>query len=366
VRLLIAGGGTGGHLFPGVALAEELRARDPAAPVLFVGTARGIEARVLPELGWQLELIEVSGLKTVGLLGALRGLLRLPRALLQARRVVKRFAPDVVIGVGGYASGPVVLMARLMRIRTAILEQNSIPGLANKILGKLVHAVFLAFDETRRFFRRSKIRMTGNPIRREILAALAAASATDEAPAGDRPLRLFVFGGSQGARALNELVPAAAALLAARGVALAIVHQTGVAELEATSARYAAAGLDAEVRAFIKDMAGEYGRADVVVARAGATTVAELAVVGKPALLVPYPYAADNHQEINAREMAAAGAAVMLRQAQLTPELLAEVLGALATEPERLAGMAARMRSLGRPRAAAEIVDWAAGGSAER
>ncbi len=180
MRLIIAGGGTGGHLFPGVALAEELRSRDPAAAVRFVGTARGIEARVLPALGWELVLIEVSGLKTVGALGALRGLFRLPRALLQARRVVREFSPDVVVGVGGYASGPVVLMARLMGVRTAILEQNSLPGLANKILGRVVHAVFLAFAETRRFFKPSKILMTGNPIRRDIRLALQAAGAAAE------------------------------------------------------------------------------------------------------------------------------------------------------------------------------------------
>jgi len=173
MRLLIAGGGTGGHLFPGVALAEELRARAPDAAIRFVGTARGIEARVLPELGWELALIEVSGLKTVGALGALRGLLRLPRALWQARRAVKAFAPDAVIGVGGYASGPVVLMARLRGIPTAICEQNSIPGLTNKILGKLARVVFLSFEESRRFFKPEKIAMTGNPVRPAMVDKLA-------------------------------------------------------------------------------------------------------------------------------------------------------------------------------------------------
>ena len=174
MRLLIAGGGTGGHLFPGVALAEELRAREPEAAVRFVGTARGIEARVLPELGWDLVLIEVSGLKTVGALGAVRGLFRLPKALWQSRRVVKEFAPDVVVGVGGYASGPVVLMARMMGIKTGILEQNSIAGFTNKLLGKFVHGVFLHFAETRKFFKAKKILMTGNPIRRDIRLALEA------------------------------------------------------------------------------------------------------------------------------------------------------------------------------------------------
>jgi UDP-N-acetylglucosamine--N-acetylmuramyl-(pentapeptide) pyrophosphoryl-undecaprenol N-acetylglucosamine transferase len=355
MRLIIAGGGTGGHLFPGVALAEELRARDPAAAVRFVGTARGIEARVLPELGWDLDLIEVSGLKTVGALGAVRGLARLPRALLQARRAVKAFAPDVVVGVGGYASGPVVLMARLMGVKTAILEQNSLPGLANKILGRFVHAVFLAFEETRRFFKAKKIHMTGNPIRRDIRLALEAVGG--ERRAGAR-LRLFVFGGSQGASALNDIAADAVGLLTRRGVALDVVHQTGEAHLAATRDRYRASGVEADLRPFIKDMAAEYRRADLVVARAGATTVAELGVVGRPAILVPYPFAADNHQEINAREMAEAGAALMYRQAELTPAKLADAVAELVAHPESLARMGSAMKALGKPEAAAAILDW--------
>lgn len=358
MRLMIAGGGTGGHLFPGVALAEELRTREPGAAVRFVGTARGIEARVLPPLGWDLSLIEVSGLKTVGALGALRGLARLPRALLQARRTLKEFGPDVVIGVGGYASAPVVLMARLMGIRTGILEQNSLPGLANKLLGRFAHAVFLAFDETRRFFKPSKIQMTGNPIRRDIRLALEAAGA-DPQPTGGR-LRIFVFGGSQGAAALNDLVADASGLLAARGVPFDIVHQTGEANLESTRARYRAAGVTPDLRAFIHDMAAEYRRADLVIARSGATTVAELGVVGRPAILVPYPFAADNHQEVNAREMADAGAALMFRQSDLTPDKLADTIADLASHPDRLARMSSAMKSLGRPHAASAILDWCA------
>ena len=374
MRLMIAGGGTGGHLFPGVALAEELRSREPGAAVRFVGTARGIEARVLPGLGWDLVLIQVSGLKTVGALGALRGLFRLPRAFWQARRVVKDFRPDVVVGVGGYASAPVVLMARLMGVRTGILEQNSLPGLANKVLGRFAQAVFLAFEETRRFFKPKKILMTGNPIRRDIRLALQAAGAGDAAgavpdPAGTaatgagaaaRPFRLFVFGGSQGAAALNIVVADAAGLLAARGVALDIVHQTGEANLEPTRALYQAGGVAADLRTFIADMAAEYRRADLVIARSGATTVAELGVVGRPAILVPYPFAADNHQEINAREMAGAGAALMFRQNDLTPGVLADAIAELAARPEKLVTMSTAMRALGRPQAAAAILDWCA------
>jgi UDP-N-acetylglucosamine--N-acetylmuramyl-(pentapeptide) pyrophosphoryl-undecaprenol N-acetylglucosamine transferase len=362
LRLLIAGGGTGGHLFPGVALAEELRARAPDAQIRFVGTRRGIEARVLPQLGWELDLIEVSGLKTVGVLGALRGMSRLPRALWQARRVVRAFAPDAVIGVGGYASGPVVLMAKLAGIPTAICEQNSIPGLTNKLLGRVVRAVFVSFDGTRRFFKPTKTSVSGNPVRRELLQKLLNASAapatpTTTAPAAGTPVHVLVCGGSLGAIAVNEL--AADALIAlAKTTPLAIVHQTGDKGQGATVQRYAAANVAADCRAFITDMASAYHRADLIIGRAGATTVAELAITGKPAVFIPDPFAADNHQEINAREMAEAGAALMFKQSELTAGKLAEALRPLVTDPVRRAEMGARMKALARPDAAATIIDW--------
>lgn len=372
MRLLIAGGGTGGHLFPGVAVAEALRARDPEAAVLFVGTRRGIEARVLPELGWDLELIDISGIKTVGARGALRALVRVPRSIWQSRGIIKRFAPHMVIGVGGYASGPVVLAARLMGLPTAILEQNSIPGLTNKILGRVVRSVFLSFDESRRFFPARKTVMSGNPIRLDLLAALqgatddAAPSAGDGTGDGSPVPRVFVFGGSQGAVAVNELVTGAAAILAGRGVRFSIVHQTGEADLEATRQRYAAAGVEADCRAFIRDMATAYREADLIVSRSGATTVAELGVVGRPAILIPYPYAADNHQEINAQELVRAGAARVYRQADLTPERLADAMAELLNDADARRHMGSAMKALGRPEAARVIVDWCAAQAASR
>ena len=359
MRLLIAGGGTGGHLFPGVALAEELRAREPTAEVRFVGTKRGIEARVLPELGWQLSLIEVSGLKTVGALGTLRGLARLPRALVQARRVIRGFGPDAVIGVGGYASGPVVLMARLAGIPTAICEQNSIPGLTNKLLGRVARAVFVSFDGTRRFFKPAKTVLSGNPVRRDMLHRLLAGAGAAPAPAATATVHVLVSGGSLGAVAVNEL--AAQALIGlARTLPLAIVHQTGDKGLADTAKRYADAGIAADCRAFIKDMAAEYQRADLILGRAGATTVAELAIAGKPAVFIPYPFAADNHQEINAREMAEAGAALMFKQSELTAGKLADALRPLLSDAARRADMSHRMKALARPAAAATVIDWCA------
>lgn len=352
LRLMIAGGGTGGHLFPGVAIAEELRAREPEAPVRFVGTARGIEARVLPGLGWDLALIEVSGLKTVGALGALRGLLRLPRALWQARRLLRAWRPDAVVGVGGYASGPIVLMARLRGIPTAICEQNSVPGLTNKILGRVARAVFVSFDDSRRFFRAKKTQLVGNPVRRALLEALR-----EPPTARSGALTVMVCGGSQGAVAVNEL--ASRALIALAGERpLSIIHQTGASDLVATIARYADAGVEADCRAFITDMAAAYHGADLVIGRAGATTVAELAIAGVPAIFIPYPHAADNHQELNAREMAAAGAALMFRQAELTVDGLTAALRPLLEDPAKRAAMGAAMRELARPGAAAAVVDW--------
>ena len=348
MKVLIAGGGTGGHLFPGVAIAEELRARHPDAEITFVGTRRGIEARVLPDLGWPLELIEVSGLKTVGAMGAVRGMFRLPRALLQARRLIKKYRPDAVIGVGGYASGPVVLAARLGGVPTAICEQNSIPGLTNKMLGRIVRSVFLSFDESRRFFKPKKILMTGNPVRRDLVQKLLG-----EAPA-HTGVHVLVCGGSQGAVAVNEL--ASQALIAVGGVT--ITHQTGEKDLEATRARYQAAGVAADCHAFIKDMAAAYQRADIIIGRAGATTVAELAIAGKPAVFIPYPFAADNHQELNAREMAAKGAALMFRQSELTADKLADALRPLLADETRRSAMGAAMKSLAKPGAAGAVADW--------
>jgi UDP-N-acetylglucosamine--N-acetylmuramyl-(pentapeptide) pyrophosphoryl-undecaprenol N-acetylglucosamine transferase len=368
MRVLIAGGGTGGHLFPGVAIAEEVMRQAPDSEVLFVGTERGIEARILPELGWRLAFIQVSGLKTVGPLQKVLGLLRLPRSLWQSLRLLRQFRPDAVIGVGGYASGPVLLVARLTGRPTAILEQNSIPGLANRILGRLVQAVFLSFDDARRFFRPGVVHLTGNPIRRAIREALGPESTShdtqntgpEKAALGTAggPPTLLVMGGSQGAVAVNTLVCEAGALLAARGLHLRIVHQTGAADLERVQARWRELGIAVDCRPFIQDLATEYSRCDLVVCRAGATTVAELGIAGRPAIFIPYPFAADNHQELNAREMVNRGAALMMRQAELTAGQLADAIADLLADPERLAAMRRAMKSLGRPDAARDIVHW--------
>ncbi len=352
MKVLIAGGGTGGHLFPGVAIAEEVRAR--GGEVLFVGTGRGLEAKLLPAAGWPLELLEVSGLKRMGLGGTLRGLGRLPRAFAGSLAILRRFQPDVVVGVGGYASGPMVLTAALSGRPTAVQEQNSVPGFTNRTLARFVRAVFTAFDEAGRHFPAEKVTLTGNPVRKRFLDATAGGA---QAPSGARP-RLLVVGGSQGARAVNELVAGALERLGA-GLPLDVVHQSGAADLEPLRARYEAAGLAGRVtvQPFIDDMPAAYLAADLVVGRAGALTLAELAIVGRPAILVPLPTAADDHQTKNAESFAKAGAAQLVRQGDTSPDAFAALLSGLITDTRRRTLMASAMSSLARPQAAREIVD---------
>jgi UDP-N-acetylglucosamine--N-acetylmuramyl-(pentapeptide) pyrophosphoryl-undecaprenol N-acetylglucosamine transferase len=373
VRLLVAGGGTGGHLFPGIAIADAWKKHgqgdgqvDEQADVLFVGTSRGIEMRAVPAAGYALQTLEVSGLKRMGLVGTLRGLWRLPLALGRSIAIVRRFRPDVVVGVGGYASGPVVLLAALMGYPTAIQEQNSVPGITNRILGRLVRVVFTAFEDAAKFFPARKIERLGNPVRQQIVAALEAAGpgtpeSSAQAPATQAAgsLRILVVGGSQGARAVSNLVVDAAAELAKQGANFSVVHQTGNADLDRITQRYQELGLAdrAQARAFIDDMAAAYASADLVVARAGALTLAELAIAGKPAILVPLPTAADDHQSKNAARFAAAGAAVVLDQRKATAQELSAEIARLLRDPAKRATMAEAMRGLARPQAAAAIAE---------
>jgi UDP-N-acetylglucosamine--N-acetylmuramyl-(pentapeptide) pyrophosphoryl-undecaprenol N-acetylglucosamine transferase len=355
MRLLVAGGGTGGHLFPGLALGEEVKTRHPRNDVLFVGSARGIEAREVPKAGYPLEIIDVGPLKRMGFKGLVRGLFRVPIALRQSRRILKKFDPDVVVGVGGYSSGPVVLAAWLMGIPTAVQEQNALPGFTNKILGRIVKAAFIAFDEARPFFPPSRTHLLGNPIRRAFLDNYLHTKAP-----GER-LSIFVTGGSQGAHILNLRVAESMELLAPLiGHRLHLVHQTGVKDQPAIAARYEKLrpwGLTAEAVAFIDDMPRAYAGADLLLCRAGATTIAELTVCKKPAILVPFPFAADDHQTVNARALVAAGAATLIPEKELTAQRLADELRALEQDRGRLAKMSRASGVLGRPEAAREIAD---------
>jgi UDP-N-acetylglucosamine--N-acetylmuramyl-(pentapeptide) pyrophosphoryl-undecaprenol N-acetylglucosamine transferase len=351
VRLLVAGGGTGGHVFPGIALAEEVVTRHPGNDVVFVGTSRGLEAQVVPADGFPFELVDVKGLKGKGLGGALRNLLLLPRALLRSVAILRRWRPDIVVGVGGYASGPVVLAAWLMRIPTAVQEQNAVAGLTNRLLGRFVKAAFTAFPEAAANFPRAKVHQLGNPIRRQLLDNFMRPSADH-----DRA-RLLVFGGSQGAHALNMRVVEALPHLADLKDRLAVVHQTGARDREQVERGYRAVGFQPDVRDFITDMSRAYAEADLVLCRAGATTLAELTVCKKPSILVPFPAAADNHQVINAQSLVSAGAATMIEERDLTGELLAGEIRAILTNPARRQRMSRAAGRLGAPAAAREIAD---------
>lgn len=355
MRMVIAGGGTGGHLFPGLALAEEVKTRHPRNDVLFVGTARGLEAVVVPKTGFALELVDVGPLKRQGLLGLFKGLFRLPRALWQSVKILRRFDPDVVVGVGGYASGPIVLAAFLLRIPRAVQEQNALPGMTNRVLGKFVQACFISFEEARAAFPRRKVHLLGNPIRRALLENYLHTKVPEER------FSLFVTGGSQGAHGLNVRVAEAVEILAPElGKNLRVFHQTGLVDEPKVAERYAKlASTGAELRAcaFVDDMAKAYGDADLLVCRAGATTIAELTCCKKPAVLVPFPFAADDHQTVNARSLVAGGAALLIQEKDLTGPGLADEIRKLASDRERLKKMARQSGLLGRPEAAREIAD---------
>ncbi|HEX9579226.1 MAG TPA: undecaprenyldiphospho-muramoylpentapeptide beta-N-acetylglucosaminyltransferase [Myxococcales bacterium] len=355
MRLLVAGGGTGGHLFPGLALGEEVKTRHPRNDVLFVGSAKGIEAREVPKAGYPLQLIDVGPLKRVGVFGFFKGMFRLPRALLQSMKILRKFDPDVVVGVGGFSSGPVVLAAWMMRIPTAVQEQNALPGFTNRALGRIADAVFIAFDEARAGFPPGRTHLLGNPIRRAFLDNYL----HTKAPGAQ--LSILVTGGSQGAHVLNLRVAEAMEILAPQiGERIKLVHQTGVKDRDEITARYEklrASGLQAEAVAFIDDMAVAYAGADLLVCRAGATTIAELTVCKKPAILVPYPFATDDHQTVNARALVQAGAALLLAEKDLTGESLAGEIRALEADRDRLRKMSRASGLLGRPEAAREIAD---------
>lgn len=351
MRVLIAGGGTGGHLYPGIALAEEITTRQKGNHVLFVGTTRGIEARVVPELGYPIEFIDVLGLKGKGLLGLTRGLFYLPRALFQSFKLVRRFKPEVAVGVGGYASGPVLFAAWFLRVPTAILEQNTVPGITNRTLAKFVNAIYVMFESSASHFPPKKVQALGNPIRRQLLDNFLSSKIE-----GNK-FNILVLGGSQGAHALNLRMVEAASHLGPIADDVRIVHQTGEADEEIVRKAYAEQGTSAEVSAFIEDMSAAYRRADLVICRAGATTLAEVMVAKKASILIPYPYAADNHQELNARAMVNAGASRMLIERNLDGQRLSEEIAALHKDRAKIQKMEQAASRTGRPEAAREIVD---------
>ncbi len=356
MRVVITGGGTGGHLFPALAVRSALLQRHPGAAVLFVGAAAGVEAGILPRMGLDFRGLEAPQVKGRGRRGQLRALLALPGVVAQARRLLREFAPRVVLGVGGYASFPSVLAARLLRIPAVIHEQNAYPGLANRWLGRAAAAVAVSFGAAARFFPRGRTTVTGNPVRPEIRPADAAAACAGLGLAPEA-FTVLAFGGSQGAHRINLAMAEALPRLAGLRDRLQFLHATGPQDTAPVREAYRGGGWRARVEPFFEDMAAAYAAADFVVARSGASTVFELAALGKPALLVPYPFAANDHQRLNAEAMVGLGAAWVLLDAYCDGPRLAATVQAALEKPDVLRAMGEKARALARPDAAERIVE---------
>jgi UDP-N-acetylglucosamine--N-acetylmuramyl-(pentapeptide) pyrophosphoryl-undecaprenol N-acetylglucosamine transferase len=356
MRIIIAGGGTGGHVIPALAIAQQLKAQF-AAEVLFIGTARGIETRLVPQAGFPLELIRVGALKNVSLLTRAKTMFDLPRAIAASSRMLSDFDPEVVIGVGGYASGPAMVAAIRRRLPTLAFEPNVVPGFANRMIARCVSAAAVHFEETCRYFPNCHV--TGVPVR----PAFFSIPLKNEGPP-----TLLVFGGSQGARAINQAMttPESLAGLREKMPGIYIIHQTGQRDYETVLAAYRQSGISSEVHKFIDDMPGTFSRADLLVCRSGASSVAEITAAGKPAIFVPFPAAADDHQNVNARALERAGAAIVVEENNLAAAYLVDTVAALIGDRTRLRGMSEAAKSLAHPKAVeeiAEIVAQLAGGT---
>ncbi len=351
MRVLIAAGGTGGHIYPGIAVAKEIVRRHPNSEVRFVGTARGLENKLVPQAGFELSFIDSTGLKNVGVGARVRGLLVLPKSLRQARALIKEFGPNAVIGAGGYVSGPVLLTASLLKLPTLVMESNALPGWTNRVLARFIDKAAVSFEAALPFFRGKGV-VTGNPVRREFFEI----TQKQRDPA---QLSLLIFGGSQGAHAINEAMVGALPLLAEVKPRLRVTHQTGEADYEQASSGYANSSWSeqASVRKYIDDMVAAFADADLVISRAGATTTAELIAAGKASLMIPFPLAADDHQRKNAEAMEASGAAKMILQQDLSPQRLAGAIEMLVREPEKVRAMEHAACELRRGDAAAKVVD---------
>ena len=349
MKVLFAAGGTGGHIFPAIAVAKEIMNRHENAEILFVGTAKGLETRIVPENGFQLSLIHSAGLKNVGLKGQIKGLAVLPKSFLEARQIIRQFRPHVVVGAGGYVSGPVVAMAAIMGVPTLVMDSNALPGFTNRQLARFIDKAALTFEVSLPYFGKKGV-VTGNPVRREFF----------EVPPKQRGdnFHVLVFGGSQGARAINNAMADALKPLAKFNGGLSITHQTGEADFERLREVYANSNFAAaDVRPFISDMPGEFAKADLIISRAGATTCAELTAAGKASIMIPLPTAADDHQRKNAEALESEGASKMILQADLTPESLADEIARMIEHPEAISDMENAAKAMSRDDAAEKTAD---------
>ncbi|MBA2661057.1 MAG: undecaprenyldiphospho-muramoylpentapeptide beta-N-acetylglucosaminyltransferase [Bradymonadaceae bacterium] len=352
-HVVIAGGGTGGHLFPGIAVVEALEELVPSLRASFVGTAKGIEARVIPRLGYDLHLVDVASLKGAGASGLAKGLTRLPASALQSRKILTAIQPDAVISVGGYAAGPFTMVAALAGVPTALMEQNATPGLTNKMLGRLVDRAFVTFEESKSYFGKTRCEVVGNPVRRQIVERAAGFQYKEPAPNGE--FRILVIGGSGGAGSFNQGVPDWMQNMGKLAQNIHVRHQAGRNRGGEVVQRYEGFAGKAEVVEFIDDMAEAYAWCDLLICRAGASTIAEVLILGVPAIYIPFPGAADNHQEKNALAVVEAGAGIMIDDVEITSDRSQRLLAGLIGNPVALANIAHRAKGLGRPEAAQTI-----------
>lgn len=348
LKILFAGGGTGGHLFSGIALAEEMREQDPKSQALFVGTPWGLEKNIVPQSGFPLEFIQASPLKGSSNVARVKSLLRLPKAYFQSKKILKRFQPDCVIGIGGYASGPMVLAAHFSKIPTTIIEQNSIPGFTNRRLARFIDKVFLTFENAKPYFDAKKTVLSGNPTRK--------LSPPEQVSKVSGRFCVFIMGGSQGAHALNQAMVEALPALQEVKDEFHFIHQSGQQDYEGVQKAYSDKNFSAEVFPFSSEIGKYYAQADFMICRAGAGTITELQNKGMASLLVPYPFAADDHQLYNAKEMVESGAADLVLNQDLNGEKLAEYILTTKKNPARLALMRANALKLSRPQAAKVIL----------
>ncbi|MDQ3634450.1 MAG: undecaprenyldiphospho-muramoylpentapeptide beta-N-acetylglucosaminyltransferase [Acidobacteriota bacterium] len=349
MKVLIAAGGTGGHIYPGIAVAKEILRRGKNSEVRFVGTERGLESRIVPENGFELSFIESKGLKSVGLVGKLKGLALLPKSFLQARKILKSFKPDVVVGAGGYVTGPVLLTASFLKIPTLAMDSNALPGFTNRQLARFVTKAALTFEEALPYFGNKGV-VTGNPVRKEFFEI-------KPKPRGEK-LNILLFGGSQGARAINLAMIDALKNLSDVKDELNITHQTGKLDFETVKKGYADNGWnEADVREYISDMVSEFAKTDLIISRAGATTCAEVAAAGKVAIMIPLPTAADDHQRKNAESLENNGAAKMIIQKDLNGESLANEIKNFINSPEKITEMEKSAKKMAKKDAASVTVD---------
>ncbi|MEO5376384.1 MAG: undecaprenyldiphospho-muramoylpentapeptide beta-N-acetylglucosaminyltransferase [Magnetococcus sp. DMHC-6] len=352
LRLLIAGGGTGGHLFPALAVAQAWEER--GGTVLFVGTEQGLENRILPTMGKDLVLLKIGRLKGVGVSDKIRTLLKIPQAIFASMGIIRTFAPHAILGVGGYACGPTVLAGWMLGLPTALHEQNAKPGLTNRLLSRVVQRVFVSFPGTETAFAGCSVHLTGNPVRPIFFQQ---PRHRDPSFKNQDPFSILVFGGSLGATIFSTLVPQALAKLEGLQQSLRIVHQTRATDVEELQKSYQALGIEATVVSFIHEMDAAYRAADLVICRAGATTVAELAATGTPALLIPYPHAADDHQTANAQALTICGGGWMQPQAACTPEWLGHFLKERILNQNDLKQVSEKAKILAKPEAAQQITE---------